>query len=138
MKAFILVDCIRHVCMPYLNVMLSTAHTHCLFNGAMYDQIDGVAIGSPLGPLLVNLFIGFQGSTWLRDYPRGRSGPSFNRRYADDMLCLFQSRDDVGPFLKYINDRYPPPFLRTKTFTGLLVNLTSSAHTHSNEVLLKR
>ena len=33
--------------------------THLLFDGNYYDQIDGVAIGSPLGPMLPNLFMGF-------------------------------------------------------------------------------
>ena len=32
--------------------------THFLFNGDLYNQIDGVAMGSPLGSTLANLFIG--------------------------------------------------------------------------------
>ena len=27
------------------------------FNGSLYEQIDGVAMGSPLGPLLANVFM---------------------------------------------------------------------------------
>ena len=28
-------------------------------NGQIFDQIDGVAMGSPLAPLLANLFMGY-------------------------------------------------------------------------------
>ena len=37
---------------------VATAQTHFLFNGSFYDQIEGVAMGSPLAPVLANLFIG--------------------------------------------------------------------------------
>ena len=33
--------------------------THFLFNNEIYDQIDGVAMGSPLCPALANLFMGY-------------------------------------------------------------------------------
>ena len=33
-----------------------------LFNGSFYDQIDGVAMGSPLAPVLANLFMGYGAS----------------------------------------------------------------------------
>ena len=36
---------------------VATAQTHFLFNGSFYDQIDGVAMGSPLAPVLANLFM---------------------------------------------------------------------------------
>jgi len=36
----------------------ATAETHFLFKGVFYDQIDGVAMGSPLAPDLANLFMG--------------------------------------------------------------------------------
>ena len=34
----------------------TTSSTDFLFNGNLYDQVDGVAIGSPLAPVLVSLF----------------------------------------------------------------------------------
>ena len=37
----------------------ATSQTNFLFNGKMCDQIDGVAVGSPLAPLLANLFLGY-------------------------------------------------------------------------------
>ena len=30
------------------------------FNNKIYKQIDGVAMGSPLGPALENIFVGYQ------------------------------------------------------------------------------
>ena len=36
----------------------ATSKTNFLFNGKIYDQIDGVAMGSPLAPILANLFMG--------------------------------------------------------------------------------
>ena len=33
---------------------LAAKDCHFIFNGKFYDQIDGVAMGSPLGPLLAN------------------------------------------------------------------------------------
>ena len=34
-------------------------HIHHIFNSKFYNQIDGVAIGSPLATVLANIFIGF-------------------------------------------------------------------------------
>jgi len=45
-----------------------TAQTHFLFNGSFYDQIDGVAMGSPLAPVLANLFIGHHEKLWLENF----------------------------------------------------------------------
>ena len=33
----------------------ATSQTNFLFNGNMYDQVDGVAMGSPLAPILANI-----------------------------------------------------------------------------------
>ena len=39
--------------------LFATSQTHFLFNGKFYNQIDGVAMGSPLTPVLANIFMGF-------------------------------------------------------------------------------
>ena len=38
-------------------LLLCTKHVHFTFNGDIYIQLDGVAMGSPLGPLLTNVFM---------------------------------------------------------------------------------
>ena len=39
--------------------LFATSQTHFIFNSKFYNQIDGVAMGSPLAPVLANIFIGF-------------------------------------------------------------------------------
>ena len=39
-------------------LQFATSGTHFMFEGKFYDQIDGVAMGSRLGPVLANLFMG--------------------------------------------------------------------------------
>ena len=46
----------------------ATSDTYFLFQGAFYDQIDSVAMGSPLGPVLANLFISYYGTMWLNKF----------------------------------------------------------------------
>ena len=107
-------------------------------------------MGSPLAPVLANLFMGHHERIWLENY-KACSILSY-RRYVDDTFCLFDTEHDATCilFFDYINDRHPNirftmekevdkkiPFLdvlidnsqpqslitrvyRKKTFTGLL------------------
>ena len=44
----------------FIELMKSaTSGVEFSFNDIMYKQTDGVAVGSPLGPALVNIFVGF-------------------------------------------------------------------------------
>ena len=46
-------------------VQFVTKKSHFLFDGKFYDQIDGVAMGSPLGPVLANIFMCHFEENWL-------------------------------------------------------------------------
>ena len=48
--------------------LFATSQTHFIFNSKFYNQIDGVAMGSPLAPVLVNIFMSFHESKWLNGY----------------------------------------------------------------------
>ena len=76
-----------------------------LFNGNYYSQIDGVAMGSPLGPTLANLFLAYHEEKWLSDCPE-QFKPKYFRRYVDDIFLLFHNRDQVKKFLMYMNTRH--------------------------------
>ena len=46
----------------------ATSGKNILFDGNYYDQTDGIAVGSLLGPVLANLFIGFYEKQWLKEF----------------------------------------------------------------------
>ena len=56
------------------------------FNNIMYRQIDGVAMGSPLGPSLANIFVGF----YERRLFQMVKLPNIYLRYVDDTFVLIE------------------------------------------------
>ena len=76
---------------------LKPSHTHfLLFNGCFYDQIDGVAMGSTLAPVLANFFMGHYEELWLDNY----TGPKvLYYRYVDDIICCFRNSENAIIFL---------------------------------------
>ena len=85
---------------------MTVKNCHFLFGGKLYHQKDGVAMGSPLGPLFANIFLSFHERTWLADCPHTFK-PMFYRRYVDDCFLIFQSKEQVIPFLDYLNSKHP-------------------------------
>ena len=65
---------------------IATAETHFNFNGSIYDQIDGAAMGSPLAPVLVNFFMGFHEQNWIEQATNMK--PIFYKRYVDIFYCF--------------------------------------------------
>ena len=72
--------------------LFATSKIHFIFNSKFYDQIDGVAMGSPLAPVLANIFMGFHESKWLNEHNLKK--PKFYLRYADDILAAFNNEED--------------------------------------------
>ena len=114
-------------------LQFATKKSHFLFDGQFYDQIDGVAMGSPLGPVLANIFMCHFEEKWLT---KSRFCPSLWFRYVDDTFTMFDSKDNANEFLSFLNSRhYGIKFkillkrcpdntfftsvYRKKTFTGL-------------------
>ena len=76
-----------------------------LFNGKYYIQLDGVAMGSPLGPSLANVFLCHWEEIWLKICPEQFS-PQYYNRFMDDTFLLFSKEDHVKIFLRYIDSRH--------------------------------
>ena len=84
---------------------LSVKSSCFLFNDVYYKQVDGVTMGSPLGPTLTNLFSVYYEHKWLEKCPL-QFRPKYYRRYVDDIFLMFESRDHVKKFYKYMNSRH--------------------------------
>ena len=60
------------------------------FNNNIYNQVDWVCIGSPLGPRLAKVFLCHWGEIWLRKCPK-----QFATKYCFMDDTLFNSQDDI-------------------------------------------
>ena len=85
---------------------LSLKSSCFLCNDVYHKQVDGVAMGSPLGATLVNFFLVYYEHKWLEECSL-QFWPKYYRRYVDDIFLIFESRDHVKKFFKYMNSRHP-------------------------------
>jgi hypothetical protein len=133
-------------------LVICTKESHFKFHGKHYDQIDGVAMGSPLGPLFANIFMDEFETKHMGKLTE--LGVQSWLRYVDDVFSTIHNKDCANKILTYINQQHPNirftiemeknkriPFLDTvvtrtqqgyrtslyhkKTFTGVYLNWTS-------------
>jgi hypothetical protein len=131
---------------------IATQKSHFLFDGEYYDQVDGVAMGSPLGPTLANIFMSHFEKKHMANMKK--LGLKVWMRYVDDTFVVLRNKEDSKKLLRYLNDQHPNikftheeqenntlPFLdvlvtihnkklisrvyRKKTFTGVYLNWNS-------------
>ena len=85
---------------------IATKESFFMFNIKYYKQVDSVAMGSPLGPALANIFMCSFENKWLRDC-HNNFKPVFYRRYVDDIFALFSSPDHADKFKEYLSSKHP-------------------------------
>ena len=76
-----------------------------LFDNKYYNQIDGIAMGSPLVPTLAKTFLCHHESNWLKDCPKDFK-PVYYKRYVDDIFVLFNKPKHAQFFLEYMNKKH--------------------------------
>ena len=76
---------------------LATQESYFIFIDVLYKQKDGVAMGSPVGPTMANVFLLFYEVKWLEHCPK-EFKPVFYRRYVDDIFVLFESAKHLSKF----------------------------------------
>ena len=69
------------------------------FNGQLYKQTDGVAMGSPLGPLLANAFMCSIEDTLEREGMM----PKYYKRFVDVTLAIMPNKASADNFLDFLN-----------------------------------
>jgi len=81
--------------------LLKLATTNQLFqlDGILYEQVEGVAMGSPLGPLLVNTFM----CSKEEKLEERNELSSFYKRYVDDTFTIMPDLNKANVFLDKLN-----------------------------------
>ena len=69
------------------------------YHGNLYEQKDGVGMGSPLGPIMAN--------TFLCHIEEQLNLPDFSTRYVDDTLTIMPSEVAATNFLNNLNNFHP-------------------------------
>ena len=82
---------------------LATTNVEFSFNQTMFKQIDGVAMGSPLGPVLANIFVGHLEAQLLSN----DATPLVYTRYVDDTFAIFNNIEDSKCFLAKLERLHP-------------------------------
>ena len=75
---------------------LATKRTNFFFNGTLYEQVYGVAMGSPCGPTLANIFLCHYEKIWLDECPL-EFEPLVYERHVDDTFLVFKDPRHVDP-----------------------------------------
>ena len=76
--------------------------------GSYYEQTDGAAMGSPVSPVVANIYMEMFEELALR---RATNPPRIWRHYVDDTFCMI-TKMKVEGFLSHLNSLHP-----TITFT---------------------
>ena len=86
-------------------ILLCVKNVQFIFDSQFYVQIDGVAMGSPLGPVLSNIFLGFLEKYRLRNDIICTTDMYF--RYVDDTYLIVRSESDAKHLLTTFNSVHP-------------------------------
>ena len=121
--------------------------TYFSFRGEFYQQKDGAAMGSPVSPVVANIYMEMFEEQALRTAPHA---PRIWKRYVDDTFCIMVT-EHVDQFLNYLNNLRPTikftmeqekegslPFLDTLLTRGKQGNINISVYrktTHTDRYL---
>ena len=83
----------------------ATSESSFIFDYLLYKQVDRMAMGSPLGPTLVNAFICHYEKECLDNCPI-HFKPMIYKRYVDHIFVLFSFKEHLQLFVDYMNKKH--------------------------------
>ena len=90
--------CREHLLQPILNL------NYFEFNGVIFHQVSGTAMGTKMAPNYANIFMGQLEKKLIDRYP---TKPTLWLRYIDDVFCVFPGDPtEARAFLHYLNQQH--------------------------------
>ena len=105
---------------------LATTESSFIFDNKLYKQIDGVAIGAPLGPTLANALLCHFENFWLNDCP-SQFKPEVYRRYVNNIFILFKSKEYLKLFVDYIKFTFEIEGSNNSSFLDVKITLKTKS-----------
>ena len=87
-------------------LIFATSESIFIYKDRIFNQIDGVSMGCPLGPTYANIFMCHNEVKWLHDCPNNFK-PICYKRYVDDTFLVFKESSHIKLFLNYLNSKHP-------------------------------
>ena len=99
--------CSTCLCKANMKWLLETAtsETHFYFNNKIYRQCDGVSMGSPLGPLLADIFLIDLEKKILPKFKE--NGVVYYKRYVDDIFAIVKQESNIDHIRDILNGFHP-------------------------------
>ncbi|KAA3676016.1 uncharacterized protein DEA37_0010896 [Paragonimus westermani] len=85
-------------------ILACTQNVQFQIDGKRYRQKDGFAMGSPLGPLLADIFMAMLERTTLRGII---DNSALYKRYMDDSICVADETEDLNCLFAETNKSHP-------------------------------
>ena len=79
----------------------STKETHFIFDKNIYIQKNGIAMGSPLGPLFADIYMNYLESKLMPKLKE--NGLLFWRRFVDDTFTILRKDADIAKLIEILN-----------------------------------
>ena len=101
-----------------------------MFNNRLYKQIDGVTMGSPLGPTLANFFLRHLEEKIFAQ--NSSAAPKLYLRYIDDVNAIFDNNNSCTSFLSILNSQHKDikftveKATETLSFLDVEINITDN------------
>ncbi|KAA3676241.1 uncharacterized protein DEA37_0004707 [Paragonimus westermani] len=84
-------------------LLLCTKNVSFVFQDSAYRQIDGVAMGSPLGPILADIFV----AKLEQQVTERLSSVQLYKRYVDDILLIAHNQLQAQSLIDQMNSLHP-------------------------------
>ena len=106
---------------------MTVCESFFIFDQKYYKQCGGVAMGSPLGSTLANVFMCHFENIWLENYLT-QFKPVVCRIYVDSTFLLLHSTEHLSFLdikISHENNKFVTSFYRKLTFSGVFTNFES-------------